>query len=82
VSAFRIDADAIDPSFEDLGPSLPPRFVSSVGTGINNDDAVVGWAWGTSTNNWHAMINVASGPEAGWFDLNDALVDGEGWHLM
>jgi hypothetical protein len=79
-SAFRLNADATDPGADDLGPSLPSGFAGSAGFGINNDDTIVGWAL-DADNNPHAMINFASGPDAGWHDLNDVVVDGEGWHL-
>jgi probable HAF family extracellular repeat protein len=79
-SAFRYDASAANPSFEDLNASLPPGFLGSHGAAINNDGAIVGWAYAANSKP-HAMIHNPDGPDAGWTDLNDTLVNKDGWHL-
>jgi probable HAF family extracellular repeat protein len=79
-SAFRYDAAAANPSFEDLNATLPWGFLASHGAGINNDGAIVGWAY-TANVEAHAMIHNPDGPDAGWTDLNDTLVNKDGWHL-
>jgi hypothetical protein len=79
--AYRLDAAAANPNFEDLNATLPPGFLGSYGAGINNHGAIVGWAYDANVNE-HAMINNPNGPDAGWTDLNDALVDKDGWYLQ
>jgi uncharacterized membrane protein len=79
-SAFRLDAAAANPSFEDLGQSLPAGFAGSYGSGINDEGVIVGSAL-DADNQPHAMIHLPDGPDAGWHDLNDAVVDADGWDL-
>lgn len=79
-NAFRYDAAAANPSFEDLNATLPSGFGGSHGAGINNDGAIVGWAYAANYET-HAMIHNPDGPDAGWTDLNDTLVNNDGWHL-
>lgn len=79
--AYRCDAAAARPTFENLGATLPPPFIGSHGAGINNDGAIVGWAYDAGGDP-HAMIHNPDGPDAGWTDLNDALVDKDGWNLQ
>jgi hypothetical protein len=79
-SAFRCQPDAVESGFVDLGPSLPTGFAGSAGLGINNDDVVVGWALDDNTRQ-HAMINFPTGPDAGWHDLNNLLLEADGWYL-
>jgi hypothetical protein len=80
-NAFRLDASAADPTFEDLGQSLPAGFAGSSGNGINDEGVIVGSAL-DADNEPHAMIHFPAGPDAGWHDLNDALVGGDGWDLQ
>jgi probable HAF family extracellular repeat protein len=77
-SAYRYDAAAANPSFEDLGAMLPPGFAGSHGSAINNDGTIVGFAYDANSED-RAMIYQPDGPDAGWTDLNDALVDKDGW---
>jgi hypothetical protein len=79
-NAFRLDAAAIEPSFENLGESLPAGFSGSGGMSINDDHVIAGYAL-DADNDSHAMIYLPDGPDAGWHDLNDAVLDGNGWHL-
>jgi hypothetical protein len=81
--AFRYDAAAANPSFEDLN-GLPSGLINSTGVSINNDGVIVGWALagtGPWPRNPHAVIYIPDGPDAGWTDLNDTLVNNDGWDL-
>jgi hypothetical protein len=80
-SAFRLDASAAAPSFEDLGQELPAGFAGSFGIGINDDEVIVGAAL-DETNTPHAMVHFPTGSEAGWHDLNHLLINGHGWELQ
>jgi hypothetical protein len=79
-SAFRLDANAAPPVFEDLGQELPAGLAGSFGTGINDDEVIVGAAL-DETNTPHAMVHFPAGPNAGWHDLNHMLSNGNGWDL-
>jgi uncharacterized membrane protein len=79
-NAFRLNVAAIEPSFVNLGESLPAGFSGSGGNSINDDHVIVGYAL-DADNELHAMIYLPDGPDAGWHDLNDAVLDGDGWHL-
>jgi probable HAF family extracellular repeat protein len=80
-SAFRLDANAAAPSYEDLGQELPAGFAGSFGIGINEDEVIVGAAL-DETNTLHAMVHFPTGSEAGWHDLNHLLINGHGWDLQ
>jgi hypothetical protein len=81
-SAFRYDAAAANPRFEDLNATLPSGFLASHGAGINNAGAIVGCAYTADFEfHAHAMIHNPDGPDAGWTDLNDTLVNKDGWQL-
>jgi hypothetical protein len=78
--AFRFDASAPTPTFEPIGHSQAPGFLSSHGDAINNDGVVVGYSFNQDKES-RAFIDIPDGPDAGFYDLQDLLVDGAGWKL-
>jgi hypothetical protein len=82
-TAYRLDAATPGkPSFEDLGHSQLPGFEASTGWAINNTGTVVGYSYAPNVfGKQRAFVHIPSGPDAGFHDLQDLVVDGAGWEL-
>ena len=78
--AFRLDASAKKPRPELLGLSPTPGYFANQGFGINDDGAVVGWS-GDANGNYRAFIDIPNGEDAGFHDLQDVVVEADGWVL-
>jgi probable HAF family extracellular repeat protein len=79
-SAFRLDASVPNPSPQMLGHSQVPGYTSSLGFAINDDSVVVGWS-GDAQENSRAFVDIPSGDDAGFHDLQDVVVEADGWVL-
>jgi len=82
-TAYRLDATVPGkPTFEDLGHSQVPGFASSIGQDINDQGVVVGYSWAPGFGQQRAFVHIpGSGPDSGLHDLQDLLVNGDGWEL-
>jgi probable HAF family extracellular repeat protein len=80
MSAFRLDASAKHPRPELLGHSPMPGYIASEAFGINDDGVVVGWS-ADPYENHRAFVDIPSGPDAGFHDLEDVVVEADGWDL-
>jgi probable HAF family extracellular repeat protein len=78
--AFRLDASVPNPSPQLLGPSPAPGFTTSQGFAINDEGAVVGWSSDASQNS-RPFVDIPSGDDAGFHDLQDVVVEADGWVL-
>jgi probable HAF family extracellular repeat protein len=81
-SAFRLDASAKKPRPELIGPSPAPGFIASQASGINDEGVVVGWSTDASELNYRAFVDIPSGPDAGFHDLEDVVVEADDWQLL
>jgi hypothetical protein len=79
--AFRLDASVKRPRPELLGLSpAPPGYFANQGFGINDDGAVVGWS-ADANGNYRAFVDIPSGVNAGFCDLQDVVVEADDWVL-
>jgi hypothetical protein len=51
------------------------------GSGINDDGVVVGWSADASERNLRAFVDLPSGVDADFHDLQDVVVEADGWVL-
>jgi probable HAF family extracellular repeat protein len=79
--AFRLDASVKKPRPELLGLSPTPGYFANQGFGINDDGVVVGWS-GDVNGNYRAFIDIPNGEDAGFHDLQDVVVEADGWVLQ
>jgi probable HAF family extracellular repeat protein len=79
--AFRLDASVKKPRPELLGLSPAPGYFANQGFGINDDGAVVGWS-ADANGNYRAFVDIPSGVDAGFYDLQDLVVEADGWVLQ
>ncbi len=77
-SAFRLDTSVPDPTPELLGHSQAPGFTASHGYSINDDGVVVGHSFDASES-FRAFVDIPSGEDAGFHDLEDVVVEADGW---
>jgi probable HAF family extracellular repeat protein len=78
--AFRLDASVKKPRPELLGLSPAPGYFANQGFGINDDGAVVGWS-ADANGNYRAFVDIPSGVDAGFYDLQDVVVEADNWVL-
>ena len=78
--AFRVDASVKKPRPELLGLSPTPGYFANQGFGINDDGVVVGSS-GDVNGNYRAFVDIPSGVDAGFHDLEDVVVEADGWVL-
>ena len=78
--AFRLDASAPNPSLELINPPGPvPGYTQ--GSAINDDGVVVGH-WQPEGEKWRAFVDIPGGVDAGFHELQDVVVDADGWELL
>ncbi len=78
--AFRLDASVKKPRPELLGLSPAPGYFANQGFGINDEGAVVGWS-ADANGNYRAFVDIPSGVVAGFYDLQDVVVEADNWVL-
>jgi probable HAF family extracellular repeat protein len=78
--AFRLDASVPHPSLELISPPVPvPGY--TCGSAINDDGVVVGW-WQPEGEKWRAFVDIPSGVDAGFHELQDVVVEADDWQLL
>jgi probable HAF family extracellular repeat protein len=81
ITAFRLDASVKRPRPELLGHSAMPGYAANFGSAINDEGVVVGWSATAGPANDRAFVDIPSGEDAGFHDLQDVVVEADGWVL-
>ena len=79
--AFRLDASAKKPKPELLGHSSVPGYTPNFATAINDEGVVVGLSTPVTGGDYRAFVDIPSGEDAGFHDLQDVVVEADGWVL-
>jgi probable HAF family extracellular repeat protein len=79
--AFRLDASLKKPRPELLGHSPMPGYNRNIGVAINDEGVVVGWSAPNVDPDYRAFVDIPSGEDAGFHDLQDVVVEADGWSL-
>jgi probable HAF family extracellular repeat protein len=76
--AFRLDASVPNPSVELITASQMPGHTQ--GFAINDEGVVVGTAWHPDGRRY-GFVDIPSGVDTGFHDLQDVVVEADGWVL-
>ena len=79
--AFRLDASLKKSRPELLGRSPTAGYTASIGVAINDEGVVVGFSSAAPAQDNRAFVDIPSGEDAGFHDLQDVVVEADGWAL-